>query len=66
VLRYRLHLSVLNGFTAHSGRAKTALFNTRRSWFGPVIIPDGSGKMVEPPGTAPGSAASITRRTLSP
>jgi hypothetical protein len=31
VLRYRWHLSCLNGLTAHSGRAKTALFNTRRS-----------------------------------
>ena len=47
-------------------RAKTALFNTRRSWFGPIMDPAFAGQVVEPPGTAPGSAAPMTRRTLSP
>jgi hypothetical protein len=31
---------VLNGFTAHSGRAKISSLNTRRFWFGPAIHPD--------------------------
>jgi len=31
VLRYRLHLLVMNHFTAYSCRAKTMLFNARRS-----------------------------------
>ena len=31
VLRYRLHLLIVNHFTAYSCRAKTLLFNTRRS-----------------------------------
>ncbi|VVS98155.1 hypothetical protein SPHINGO361_100309 [Sphingomonas sp. EC-HK361] len=45
---------------------KAAPFNTRRSWFGPVRGPRRRGSLVEPPGTAPGSAASIIRRRLSP
>ena len=63
--RYRWHLWVLNGLTAHSGRAKIPPFRTRLSWFGPLIFPGAAsrcrtscaqGEMVEPPGTAPGSA----------
>ena len=34
-----LALVGLNGFAAHSGRAKTSSLNTRRSWFGPVRSP---------------------------
>lgn len=34
---YRWHLSVLNGLTAHSRRAKTPSLSTRLSWFGPVM-----------------------------
>jgi hypothetical protein len=66
VLRYRLHLRVVNHLTAYSCRAKTASLNTRRFYFSPVKIPEYSGTMVELPGTAPGSDESITRNHLSP
>src|SRR3569833_2376251 len=53
-------------FTGDSARAITMLLNTRRSWFGPVRKRGFPCFLVEPPGSAPGSAASIAHRSLSP
>jgi hypothetical protein len=64
---YRWHF-YKTGFTAQPGRVKISPFATRRFWFGPIRNTHQykGALVVEPPGTAPGSAMVSIRYHLSP